>query len=710
MRRSTWVWFLVWMVGILVIPIGVQEIRLLPDAQAGTLAKGAHSPFYSWVSPSTPPIDVAQEEAVNAAVDYVLSVIDSMGSAEIGKRKQIAIKERGDFEALYLAVNVTSTIPPKGGHSPFKAWPVGSNQMLLAQESFRLAAVDYGYAVIDQLSSTKVASRRTLVAPARAAFEAAYEASQVPTAPDLPPVAPWTVAADWESLRLIAQEQYQDACTKHFESILLGKTSVEISTARSAAAAARSNLITVAGKEPLPDLTEVPTLGGLYELPYDTNVFTAAQAEYARRCVDLVEGMQLGFSGLGRDPINYGYEFDFFEAMLARSVLMGVTDGKEVTPDVTTAMPPYSIGLVRGTAAALKPAPEPVAGRALAPVFTGAEVYDDAADTFTPAPVALVWDDEDEFVPSFYENGPDGAVPMHMEFSLDGGPWVAVRYGKVTIPDQGEGDYQVRMVLFPTNGTSSIVLEPLVLKRLTREDGTPLWWLLPPYGHEWRPPPTVTFTAAPTTITSGGSSTLTWTTSGATKVSIDQGVGDVALNGSVAVTPAGARTYTLTASGAGAKTASVTISVSVPAGLEPPVPAGATVMALGTTSVAISPSGTASGAANPAAVPVTGHTMIPWDGATRASPTVQYGNTQLALNLWENTPSGPVPEQIECSLNGGPWVASRGTIYVPMGLPDGIYQIRVVSWPAAGDSHPWQPLYVKRTTMAGGQVQWSWYQ
>jgi len=687
------------------------QYALAPTAEAGTLPKGAHSPFYVWTTSSSPALEVEQEQAVNASVDYVLAIIDAMGTTAIGQRKAIAVKERGEFEAAYKVANPTAIAPVKGAHSPFKSWPVGTNQLLLAQESFRLASVDYGYAVIDQLSSTKVASKRTLVQPARDAFEMAYEASQIPAFPDLPPVAPWTVAADWESLRLIAQDQYQAAATKYFEAILLGKTAAEISAAKGVAVAARANLIAVAGTEPLPDLTEIPTLGDLYELPYETNVFTAAQAEYARRCVDLVEGMQLGFAGLGREPINYGYEFDFFEAMLARSVLMGVTDGKEITADVTTVMPAATIPLVRGTAAALKPVPEPVAGRALAPVFTGVETYDDAADTFSPAPIALAWDGEDEFVPSFFESTADGPVPMHMEFSLDGGPWVSARYGKITVPDQGEGDYQIRMVLFPTNGTTSIPLEPLVVKRTVKSDGTtPLWWVLPPYGFEYRPPPVVTFSAAPLTITSGGTSTLTWTTTGATSVSIDQGIGPVALNGSMTVTPTGARTYTLTALGAGQKAASVTISVSIPAGVEPPIPAGATVMTLGTSPVTIAGNGTASGVANPAAVSVTGHTMIPWDGTSRGSPAVQYGNTLLALNLWANTPTGPVPEQIEASLNGGPWAAERGTIYVPNGLPDGTYQVRIVSWPAAGNSSPWQPLYIRRTTAAGGQVQWSWYQ
>ncbi|HEV7485820.1 MAG TPA: hypothetical protein VGQ65_09060 [Thermoanaerobaculia bacterium] len=80
-------------------------------------------------------------------------------------------------------------------------------------------------------------------------------------------------------------------------------------------------------------------------------------------------------------------------------------------------------------------------------------------------------------------------------------------------------------------------------------------------------PPTATFSAAPTSITAGQSSTLTWTSTNATSVSIDNGVGSQALNGSVSVSPASTTTYTLTASGPGGpttKTATVTVTQPPP--------------------------------------------------------------------------------------------------------------------------------------------------
>lgn len=65
--------------------------------------------------------------------------------------------------------------------------------------------------------------------------------------------------------------------------------------------------------------------------------------------------------------------------------------------------------------------------------------------------------------------------------------------------------------------------------------------------------PTGAFSANPTTIGSGGSSTLSWTSSGATSASIDQGVGAVTpvSGGSVQVSPASTTIYTLTLTGAG---------------------------------------------------------------------------------------------------------------------------------------------------------------
>ncbi len=56
-----------------------------------------------------------------------------------------------------------------------------------------------------------------------------------------------------------------------------------------------------------------------------------------------------------------------------------------------------------------------------------------------------------------------------------------------------------------------------------------------------------TFQASPTVIKAGEYSTLSWTVTGASKVYIDNGVGNVALQGSITVTPSQTVQYTLTA-------------------------------------------------------------------------------------------------------------------------------------------------------------------
>ncbi len=79
------------------------------------------------------------------------------------------------------------------------------------------------------------------------------------------------------------------------------------------------------------------------------------------------------------------------------------------------------------------------------------------------------------------------------------------------------------------------------------------------------PPPEVSFSADPQTITLGESSTLTWNSTYADTCEIDQGGGSVDPNGSMSVSPTETTTYTLTAVGSGGTTTqSVTITVNMP--------------------------------------------------------------------------------------------------------------------------------------------------
>ena len=90
------------------------------------------------------------------------------------------------------------------------------------------------------------------------------------------------------------------------------------------------------------------------------------------------------------------------------------------------------------------------------------------------------------------------------------------------------------------------------------------------------PAPTVAqFTAEPSTIQRGQSSTLRWQVTGqVNSVSINQGIGSVQNTGSQRVQPNDSTTYTLTASGPGGNTTAVTtVSVTAPPPPPPPPPA-----------------------------------------------------------------------------------------------------------------------------------------
>ncbi len=89
------------------------------------------------------------------------------------------------------------------------------------------------------------------------------------------------------------------------------------------------------------------------------------------------------------------------------------------------------------------------------------------------------------------------------------------------------------------------------------------------------PAPTIAqFTAEPSSIQRGQSSTLRWEVSGnVTNVSVDNGVGTVQATGNRRVSPSDSTTYTLTASGpGGTRTSTATVTVSAPPPPPPPPP------------------------------------------------------------------------------------------------------------------------------------------
>ncbi|HOP46388.1 MAG TPA: IPTL-CTERM sorting domain-containing protein [Desulfobacteraceae bacterium] len=80
------------------------------------------------------------------------------------------------------------------------------------------------------------------------------------------------------------------------------------------------------------------------------------------------------------------------------------------------------------------------------------------------------------------------------------------------------------------------------------------------------PPPAVVISADPEAVEAGSSSTLTWSSTNADSVTIDQGIGNVVVNGSVSVSPSASTTYTITATGPGGTAVNrITVRVYDPA-------------------------------------------------------------------------------------------------------------------------------------------------
>jgi peptidoglycan-associated lipoprotein len=111
---------------------------------------------------------------------------------------------------------------------------------------------------------------------------------------------------------------------------------------------------------------------------------------------------------------------------------------------------------------------------------------------------------------------------------------------------------------------ASLLVTACNKKPLTTTDRTPVTAAAPP------PRPTITFQADPTSIAKGETSTLSWSTTNATQVTIAPEVGTVTAEGSTKVTPADSVTYTLSASGPGGSAdASVRITIAEAANNEP---------------------------------------------------------------------------------------------------------------------------------------------
>lgn len=130
-------------------------------------------------------------------------------------------------------------------------------------------------------------------------------------------------------------------------------------------------------------------------------------------------------------------------------------------------------------------------------------------------------------------------------------------------------DQGVNAVTMDSNGSGSIAVSPIATTTYTitavngNATATATATVTAPLG--------VTLTANPPNITPGGQSTLTWASTGAATVSIDQGVAPIkGATGSVPVSPAQTTTYTITATDTSgiSTTAQATVNVVTNTGLQ----------------------------------------------------------------------------------------------------------------------------------------------
>jgi hypothetical protein len=151
----------------------------------------------------------------------------------------------------------------------------------------------------------------------------------------------------------------------------------------------------------------------------------------------------------------------------------------------------------------------------------------------------------------------------------------------------------------------------------------------------------VRFDATPNQINAGQSSTLTWIVQGASAVSINNGIGNVAATGSTTVTPATTTTYTLTATGpTGNVTATATVTVGATG------PGNPQIVRFEASPLSIAPGGSSTlswatnGATTVSISPGIGN--VPVNGSTTVSPTSTTTYTLTASSADGKSVTAPV--------------------------------------------------------------------
>ena len=179
-------------------------------------------------------------------------------------------------------------------------------------------------------------------------------------------------------------------------------------------------------------------------------------------------------------------------------------------------------------------------------------------------------------------------------------------------------------------------------------------------------PPTAVLTASPASMTTGQWATLTWTTTNATAVTLDQGLGAQAASGTRVVSPVATTTYALTVSNAvGSVTSRATVTVSPPCTFTLASTTAAATAAAGSGSVGVTASaGTCAwtAASNAAWLTVTGGASVTGNGAVNysiaanAGTVARTGTITLAGRAFTVTQAGVV-----CTYTLGATSAATGS-------------------------------------------------
>jgi len=191
--------------------------------------------------------------------------------------------------------------------------------------------------------------------------------------------------------------------------------------------------------------------------------------------------------------------------------------------------------------------------------------------------------------------------------------------------------------------------------------------------------PTIdSFDASPSSITLGDSSIIEWNVSGATEVSIDQGIGSVVHAGSIEVSPTATMTYTLTAtSAAGSVTRSVTIAVTTAPPTSPP-PTLPTINSFTADPTSISAGGSSSLTWNVSGVSsvtiAPGGGSLPASGSATASPASTTTYTLTATNA-----AGTVTQSVTITVAAAPPPPSGDAATCEQALFDAVNALRIAN-------------------------------